>query len=125
MPVEVDVTGEFTITPPLSRAEVATSDFRPGAPDRRNRYVELVVDAAGDGGALRACSQWADQSYGLLEDLNRFIQMYGTEHTLGGQFVCIVNGDPQSMWGVVVRDGVIVEVTPGPDWWPFHSVPPS
>lgn len=119
------VTGEISIEPPLTWAEIKASPFAPSDTvrddfDVRLRIEETAVDT--DEGQLirRAASalvaSWSDcfKAYYLVEHIQKAIDAF-PGHTFTGRLEC--EGEENTdIWRVVVRDGRAVKVEPRIVW---------
>lgn len=121
------VTGELTITPPLTWSEFKDTPFNTssidsydGLMDVKLRIEEERTETA-EGTLIRKTAsalvrafEEEYKAYHLLEHVQMAVDAF-PGHTWGGRFDCEgeENGD---LWRVVIRDGRAVKVTPSIVW---------
>lgn len=122
------VTGEFTITPPLTWNEIKGSPFEPAG---RSMYAALDVDLAlrvteesvdtdegtlvrraGTALVMRQTDEY--RAYNLIEQVQRCVDLF-PGHAFTGRLEC--EGEENTdMWRVVIREGRAVRVEPRIVW---------
>ncbi|MFH9248191.1 DUF6205 family protein [Streptomyces lydicus] len=120
------VTGEFTITPPLTWNEIKGSPFSPYPPAGDDR-IELVLRVdektieTEDGPLHRRTASALVMSeideyraHGLLEVVQRAVDSF-PGHQWSGRLDC-EGEETADLWRVVIRDGRAVKVTPRIVW---------
>lgn len=122
-------TGELTITPPLTWAEIRDSPFSPDRFEDNRLDVKVRVEESeadtDDGLVIRRpgvalVPAYDDEmrGYDIVEHVQRFIDTY-PQHTLSGRFDC-EGEETGDLWRLEVHDGRAVKVTPR-IVWPYGS----
>jgi hypothetical protein len=117
--------GELTIEPPLSWAEVRSSDFAPERFDANRLDVKIRVEETEvdtddgliirrPGVALVPAYEDDMRGYNIVEHVQRFIDAY-PDHALTGRLDC--EGEQAGdLWRLEVHDGRAVAVRPRIVW---------
>jgi Family of unknown function (DUF6205) len=118
------VTGEVTITPPLSAAEVRESPFRPDVEERKDIVLRVQEDIVktNEGTLTRITGTaivpaWDEsyKAYSLEEHLAELIRLHGHGHAFDG--VLVVDGSDQGdVWRLVVDDHQVTKETARLSW---------
>lgn len=112
-------TGEITITPPLTWAEIRQPGRRPlqdlkirqheeARDGEKGRWLEIT------GVAVTAFTGEPFGGYGMLDELQSLIDAFGASHAFAGYIEAL--GEEGDQWRLTVRDGRAVQVTPRLVW---------
>src|SRR6266567_4445831 len=107
--------GEITITPPLTQAEIRQPLGDPVLQDLRIRQDEDVQD--GDESQVKVITGVAFEpvtsygsGYGMVDDLQALVDVHGGGHQFTGHIEA--TGEEGGKWRLAVRDGRALQVEP-------------